>query len=258
MTSTRTRLFASAAVFSGLAYAAGAPASPGELTILSGGAAKSGLTPVIQQYEAKAGAKVKAEFQPMGKLTRMLADGAKPDIVVATSDVLPDIAAKGHVLPDTAVELGRVGVGVAVKDGAPLPDISTPEALKAALLAARSIIMINPATGTSGKHLAQVFADLGIADALKPKTTYLDGGYVVEPVGRGEIELGLHQITEILPVAGVRLVGPLPPSLQKVTVYVAAVGKDAPNKEAAQRFLEQLKSPDARAVIAAKGYTSGP
>src|SRR5262245_6897294 len=243
----------SALVLLAVASLAAAPRSSlaQELDILSGGAAKSGLTEVISRYEAKSGVKVKADFQPMGRLTKSLAEGARPDVVVVTSEVLSEIADKGKVIPGTAVEVGSVRIGVAVKEGASVPDISTPEAVKAALLRAKSVVMINPATGTSGKHLAQVFADLGIADAMKAKTTYLDGGYVVEGVGRGAIELGLHQITEILPVPGVHLVGPLPDPLQKVTTYVAVRASNAANPEAAQRFLEQIKAPDVRAAIAA-------
>lgn len=237
----------------------GATASAGanELVILSGGAAKSGVAEVVAAYEAAGGAKVKADFAPMGALTKRLAAGEAADVVIVTEEVLAEIAPKGWVRPETRTEVGRVGVGVAIKTGAPVPDIATPETFKATLLAAKSIVMIDPATGTSGKHLARVFADLGIADALKAKTTYLQGGYVVEPVGRGEIEIGLHQITEILPVPGVTMIGPLPAPLQKVTVYVAAVGREARNPEAARNFLELLKSSAIRAKLTAKGFIAG-
>lgn len=227
------------------------------VTVLSGGAAKSGLQEAIRIHEGKTGTKVKADYQPMGRLTH-LDGGARPDVVVVTREVLDQLAAKGQVKTGTAVEVGRVAIGVAVKEGAPLPDIRTPEAFKATLLNARSIIMVNPATGTSGKHLASVFADLGIAEALKPKLKYLDGGYVVEPVGRCEVELGLHQITEILPVAGVQLAGPVPEPYQKITIYVAALAGNAPSPAAGQRFLDELRTPEVRSAIAAKGYAVAP
>lgn len=238
-----------------LAALAGATAArAAEVTILSGGAAKAGLLEVIPAFEAATGHKVKADFAPMGALVKRLAGGEKADIVVVTEDVLPDVTAKGMIVAGSTAEVGRVGVGVAVKSDAKSPDISTPDAFKATLLAAKSIVMIDPATGTSGKHVAKVFADLGIADALKDKTKYLQGGYVVEPVGRGEIELGLHQITEILPVPGVKLVGPLPAPLQKVTVYVAGVGASTANADAAKAFVAMLAKPDIRAKLTAKGF----
>lgn len=241
-----------AGVLAALLGATGAAAS--DLTILSGGAAKAGIQAVIPAFEASTGAKVKAEFAPIGRLTKALADGAGPDIVVVTEDVMPDVTAKGWIVAGTATEVGRVGIGLAVNQTAPNPEISTPEAFKATLLAAKSIVMIDPATGTSGKHLAKVFGDLGITEALKPKLTFLQGGYVVEPVGRGEIEIGLHQITEILPVKGIKLVGPLPAPLQKVTVYVASIGNAAKSPELARKFLDHLKSPTSRGDLLKVGF----
>ena len=228
------------------------------LTILSGGAAKSALIDAIAAYEKAADRKVAADFAPMGALTKKIEAGARADVLVLSAEVMSEAEKKGWIAPDTIVEVGRVGVGVAVHENAPAPDISTPEAFKATLLAAKSIVMINPATGTSGKHLAGVFATLGIEDSLKPKLTFLEGGYVVERVGRGEIEIGLHQITEILPVKGVKLVGPLPPALQKQTIYVGAVAKSAARADDARRFLALLHTPEMRKAIAAKGFAVAP
>lgn len=237
-----------------LPLAAAAAASAGELTILSGGAAKAALSSVMPELEARAGQPISAQYAPVGRIMAQLAEGAMPDLVVITEDVFAEAAAKGYVDPASKVEVGRVGIGLAVKAGAPKPDISTPDAFKATLLAAKSIIMIDPKTGTSGKHLATVFADLGIADALAQKTQTLPGGFVVEKVASGEVEIGLHQMTEMLPVAGIAIVGPLPPSLQKVTVYVAAIGGKARQPEAARAILAALRTPGARALIARQGY----
>ena len=146
---------------------------------------------------------------------------------------------------------------MAVNEKAPLPDIATPEAFKQPLLAAKSVVWINPATGTSGKHLAQVFEQLGIAEQVRAKSTLLEGGYVVEPVGRGEIELGLHQITEILPVKGIRLVGPLPAALQKQTIYVGAVTIKAKDPARAKALLAAMRAPEIRGIFAAKGFVGG-
>jgi len=239
-----------------LAQGAGTLAAADELVILSGGAVKSGIVATIAEFEKSSGHKVAAEFAPMGGLTRKLADGATPDVVVVTVEVMDDLLKKGWVVPGTITEIGRVGVGIAVNEKALSPDISTPEAFKATLLAAKSIVMIDPATGTSGKHLADVFAKLGITDAIRARTTYLQGGYVVERVGTGEIELGLHQITEILPVKGIKLVGPLPADLQKITIYSGAVSTKSKSPDAAKAFLAHMQSSAVRASLGRMGFMS--
>lgn len=225
-----------------------------DLEILSGGAAKSALSVVIPDFETTTGNRTKADYQPMGKLMATLAEGRAPDIVVVTTDVLPSAVAKGFVKPETETVVGRVKIGVAVKSGAPVPDISTPEAFKAMLLKASSVIMINPKTGTSGRHLAKVFGDLGIADALAPKLKTQDSGFVADRVAAGEVEVALHQMSELVPVQGITIVGPIPDSLQKVTTYVALVGTKAKEPVAAAAFLATLGRPQARAAMAKKGY----
>jgi molybdate transport system substrate-binding protein len=235
-----------------------AHATDNTLVVFSGGAVKSALTDTIAAFEKSAGLRVSADFAPMGTLRKKIEDGAKADVLVLAAEVMEEAERKGWVAPGTTVELGRIGVGVAVNEKAASPDISTPEAFKATLLAAKSIVMINPATGTSGRHLAQVFDQLGIAEALKPKTTFLEGGYVVERVGTGEIELGLHQITEILPVKGIKLVGPLPAPLQKVTIYAGAVTKSSGRPDDARRLLAFLRTPEMQATFATKGFLIAP
>jgi molybdate transport system substrate-binding protein len=231
-----------------------APATAAEVTIYSGGAVKSALVEAASSFEKQRGTKIAIEFHPMGPLTKKLAEGATPDIVILTREVMDDEEKKPALAGASQTEVGRVAIGVAVATNAPAPDISTPEAFKAALLAAKSIVYIDPTRGTSGKHLAGVFDRLGIAEAIKPKTTLGSGGYVVEPVGKGQVELGIHQITEILPVPGVKLVGPLPAALQKETVYVGAVTKAARQPKEAQDFLAYLRTAEVRALFAEKGF----
>jgi molybdate transport system substrate-binding protein len=235
-------------------FALAPAAAANEITIFSGGAVKSALVEAAQRYEKQHGTKITIEFHPMGPLTKMLAEGATPDVVVLTREVMDEQEKKPTLAGAAQTEVGRVAIGVAVRQGAPAPDISTPEAFRNAVLAAKSIVYIDPARGTSGKHLATVFQQLGIAEAIKPKTTLGSGGYVVEPVGKGEVELGIHQITEILPVPGVKLVGPLPAALQKETVYVGAVSKAARHPKEAQDFLAYLRRPETRVVFAERGF----
>jgi molybdate transport system substrate-binding protein len=230
------------------------PASATELTVFSGGAVKSGLVAAAELYQAQKGVKLTIEFHPMGPLTQKLAEGATPDLVILTDETVEGVAAKGLIARDTATEAGRVAIGVAVNEKAASPDISTPEAFKQAVLNAKSLVYIDPTRGTSGKHLAGVFERLGITEAIKSKTTLGSGGYVVEPVGRGEIELGIHQITEILPVKGVKLVGPLPAALQKETVYIGFASTATKQRDIAKDFLAFLRTPDVRKKFAEAGF----
>jgi molybdate transport system substrate-binding protein len=225
-----------------------------DMTIFAAGAVKEAFGEVVTKFEKATGHHVAVDYAPVGTLMRRLAEGKLPDLVVLTNDVMPQAEANGWVPRGTAMALGSVGIGVAVRAGAPEPDISTPEAFKQALLAAKSITYIDPEKGTSGKHLAEVLRRLGIADAVKAKTTLGNAGYVVEPVARGDIELGMQQITEILPVPGVKLVGPLPAALQKATVYSAAQTSATREAEAVAALLAYLRRADSRDTFGHKGF----
>ena len=237
----------------GLILAAAAfAAAADEIRVISGGAARAFVEPMAKAFP---GHEVKLDWQPMGKLVHSLAAGQPADMVIVTNEVLQELEQQGKIARGSGRPIARVGIGVAVHESAPLPDISTPESFKTTLLAAKSIIYVDPKTGTSGKHLVEVFQRLGIAEQLKDKTRLLPGGYVVEPVGRGEVELGIHQISEILPVKGVKLVGELPRELQKYTVYVAAPTPSTAKPALVQQLIQHLRSTSARERLAQAGYT---
>ena len=172
---------------------------------------------------------------------------------------LDDLVKQGKIVADSKVILARSGMGVAVRAGAPKPDISTPEALKRTLLAAKSIVYTDPALRSpSGVHFAKVLERLGIAEEMKAKSKLHNGtGFNAEFVARGEIEIAIQQISEIVPVQGVELVGPLPADLQLTTVYATAIGADAKEQAAAKEFVKLLTSPAAAAVIKATGMEPG-
>jgi len=220
-----------------------------DVKVLSGGAAKSLVEQLAKSFK---GAEVKVTYEPMGRLVDSLAT-QKVDLVIVTSETLPQVEritqtkAKG-------TPIARVGIGVAVNEKAASPDISTVEAFKRTLLAAQSIVYIDPKVGTSGKHVAEVLSRLGIAAEVNKKAMLGQGGYIVEPVGRGEIELGIHQISEIVPVKGVKLVGELPRELQKYTIYVARPFPTS--SKATLDFIAHLTGPEARARLAPAGYTA--
>ena len=217
--------------------------------MLSGGAAKSLVDPLAASFP---GGKVEVRYQPMGPLAESLAQGVAVDLVVVNEETLPRLERQNQVKRG-AKPIARVGIGVAVNEHAPLPDIATADAFRRTLLAAKSVVYIDPKVGTSGKHVAEVLERLGIAAEVNAKARLAQGGYIVEPVGRGEIELGIHQISEILPVKGVKLVGPLPRELQKYTTYVAA---PVTQSRVALDFIDHLTGPQARARRAQSGYTA--
>jgi molybdate transport system substrate-binding protein len=223
-----------------------------QINVLSGGAAKSFIEPLARTF---AGHTVKLEFQPMGKLTRSLADGYPADMVVISSEVVEQLRSQSSLDFSRAKPVARVGIGVAVHESAKSPDISTVDAFKKTLLAARSVVYIDPKVGTSGKHVAEILQRLGIAEQVNAKAKFGQGGYITEPVGRGEIELGIHQISEILPVKGAKLAGPLPPELQKYTVYVAVPVTASAKTAAVNQFISHLTGPSARERLAQAGYT---
>ena len=219
-----------------------------ELRVLSGGAAKSLVDPLAASFK---GGVVKVDYQPMGRLVESLAQGAEVDMVIVTEETLPRLEKEGRVQRG-AKPIARVGIGVAVNEKAPSPDITTVDAFKRTLLAAKSVVYIDPKVGTSGKHVAEVLQRLGIAEQVNAKAKLGQGGYIVEPVGRGEIELGIHQISEILPVKGVKLVGELPKELQKYTIYVAVPVKQS---RMVLDFIDHLTGPQARERLAQAGYS---
>ena len=233
-----------------------AQAVSAEIRVISGGAAKAFVQPLVATFRAESGHFVQLDFQPMGPLVKSLASGQPVDMVIVTSEVLEQLERGGKLPKGTGRPLARVGVGVAVNDRASDPDISSADAFRRALLAARSVVYIDPTIGTSGKHVAQLLDRLGIAEQMKSKTTLGKGGYVVEPVGRGEIELGIHQISEMLPVKGVRVVGPLPEELQKYTTYVAVSIPGSGQSAVVEAFIRHLTGPAARSRFAAAGYSS--
>jgi molybdate transport system substrate-binding protein len=236
-----------------LAWLLSASLCAAELHVFSAGAAKSAVSELLPRFERATGHKITATYMPMGELRERLARGERADFVVVSAEVAEALEKNGTTRSG-AQSLARTGVGVAVHQNARAPDISSADAFKKTLLDAKSIVMIDPARGTSGAHLAEVFKRLDLTDALRGKTKLLSGGYVVEPVGRGEIELGLHQISEILPVPGVKLVGPLPEALQKWTVYTGAIPNAGQSNEAAQALLRYLTEDEARAVYKDKGF----
>ena len=228
-------------------------AGAAEIKVLSAGAVRAIVTELAQAFEKDTGHTVTLAFGTVGVTRKRLAE-EPADVVIMTDVAIDESSAQGAVVAGSRNDIARTGMGVGVREGAPKPDISTPDAFKQALLAARSLTYVDPAQGaTSGIHFAGLLQKFGIADAVKPKTTLVPGGYPAELVAKGEVEMVVHQISEIVPVRGVTLVGPLPKDVQKVTTYSAGIAKKAATPETARAFVAFLTSPAMKPKFVAAG-----
>jgi molybdate transport system substrate-binding protein len=239
-----------------LAVAAGAAvgAKAADIKVLTAGAFKQVVLAMVPDFEKQTGHKVTVENDTVGALTKRIEGGEAFDLAVLTPAAVNDLAGKGRFAAGSRTNLARVGVGVVVKEGTPKPDISSVEAFKKALLAAKSVAYIDPAAGgSSGIYVAGLLDKLGIAAEVKPKAKLIHGGAVAEHIAKDEAELGIHQISEILPVKGITLVGPLPAEIQNYTVYAAGLGANAKESEAAKALLKTLSGPAAADVLKSKG-----
>lgn len=193
---------------------------------------------------------------PLAAIQAKLKAGEKADVVVFPKPVIDALDKAGMLRPGSRVDLARVGVGVVVREGVPRPDISSVDALRKVLLDARSIAHPDPAGGGfAGVQIARMMERLGIADAVKPKVKMayaIAGG--VESVAKGEAELGLFNISEILPVKGVTLVGPLPAELQSYITFAGAVHAGSALHEAAAIYLQTLSDAEAQQAWRAGGF----
>ncbi|MBI3637236.1 MAG: substrate-binding domain-containing protein [Candidatus Rokubacteria bacterium] len=229
-------------------------AQAAEVKVVSAGAMRAMVADLAELYKKETGNTVTITAGTVGVVRGKLAAGEPADVVISSDTGLDTLIKEHLVVAGTRKDLARTGVGVGVREGAPKPDISTPEAFKQMLLAAKAVAYVDPAQGaTSGIHFAAVQQRLGIADAIKPKAVLFAGGYAAEAVAKGQADVVVHQISEILPVKGVTLVGPLPKELQKVTVYSGGIAAKAPSPELARAFLDFLARADFRPKFAAAG-----
>jgi molybdate transport system substrate-binding protein len=230
-------------------------AEAADVTVISGGAFKQVLTPLAAQYEKETGNKVHVTYRTVGQHLKAIHEGGEAfDVAVLTPEAIDGLAKDGKIVPGSRADLARTGVGVAVRAGAPLPDISTVDAFKRVLLAAKSVAYIDPkAGGSSGIYVGKLLERLGIAKEVNAKAVLVQGGEVASHVADGEAELGIHQISEILPVAGATLVGPLPAEIQNFTVYAAGVSAAAKDGAAARGLVQFLSGPHAKTIIQSKG-----
>jgi len=219
--------------------------------VLSTLALKGAMTSLAAAFEIQSEARISADFAPTLNLLDRLNKGEPADIVILTQEGLAGLVAQGSVVPDTAVDLVRSWVGVAVKAGRPHPDISSEPAFRTALLAARSVAYSR--LGASGIYFAQLIARLGIADQLNARATIVPIGLTAERLISGEADLAIQQISELKQVKGTEIVGPIPHALQTPAVFSTGRLAIAHNVREAEKLLKFLASPAAVPAIRQSG-----
>jgi len=226
-----------------------------EVHILSGGAAKGVVAGLEREFAAKTGAGISGSYGAVGAMKEKLLAGEPCDVVILTAALIEELTAAGHLVAGSGAPLGRVRTGVAVRSGDPVPDVSTPEALAAALCAARGIYFPDPHRATAGIHFANVLRKLGIYDSVAPYLRpYPNGATAMAQMAQSTDPqlIGCTQVTEIRYTEGVTLVDVLPAEFELATVYSAAVCTNAANREAAQVLVDML-SGSASAELRSKG-----
>jgi molybdate transport system substrate-binding protein len=233
----------------------GAPAlAADDIKVLSASALKVIVTELAEQFRKESGHTARLEFATAGAVEKRILAGETPDVFIATDVQMKGIADKG-LIGGAPVVIARVGVGIAVKEGTPKPDISNIEALKKTLLAVNSVTYPDPAKGgASGIHFASVIDKLGIAEPIKAKSILgANPDFVCVSVAKGEASMCVHQISEIMPVSGVTLVGPLPKEVQKVTTFAVGAFAKTSSPDATQAFVRFLSSADLKPRFSAAG-----
>jgi molybdate transport system substrate-binding protein len=231
-------------------------AGAAEIRVMISGGLTAAYKELVPEFERLTGNKVLTAYGPsMGTTANAipirLERGEPADVLIMVGYALGDLVKQGKVVADSRVDLTKSLIGIAVKSGAPKPDISSAEALKRALLAAKSIAYSDSASGVYVS--TEMFAKLGIADEMKDKARKIPATPVAEIVARGDAEIGFQQISELRPVAGVDIVGPLPSELQKVTVFSAGIATVSKEPDAGKALIKFLASPAASATIIKSG-----
>lgn len=255
-TSVRT---AAAGLAAFIVFAQAVTAESADIKVLSANGMREVMEDLSPKFERATGHRLALAFATLGVVVKRVQEGDTADVVAIPRQGIDHLVKDGKADASTVTVLARAGIGMIVRKGAPAPDISTPEALKRTLLAARSITYLDPAAGgTSGVHFAKVLERLGISAEMKPKTVlHSNARAAAALVANGEAEIGINLIQELMPLPGIELVGPLPGDLQNALVFAAVVMTDAKDAAAAKALIDFLRTPEATAVFKAKGMEPG-
>jgi molybdate transport system substrate-binding protein len=232
------------------------PVSAAELRVLCTGASRAIVEAMAKQFETASGHKIVIASDTAGGASRRVLAGEQYDVIMIVPAAIDDLIGRGKVVAGTRADIASVGIGVGVRNADPKPDISTVSAFVAALRAAPRIAYVDPASGgTSGIYFRNWLERQGLGAEMAPKTRVQAGGYVAELVERNEADLVVHQISEILPVKGVTLVGPLPAEIQLITTYSAGLSADAREPAVARAFLAHMTGATADGIVRDAGMT---
>lgn len=239
-----------------MALALTSVARAAEVHVMISGGLTAAFNALVPEFERSTGNKVVVAYGPsMGTTTNAipvrLARGEPADVLIMVGYALGDLIKSGKVMADSKVDLVKSPIGIAVKTGTPHPDIATSDAVKRALLAAKSVAYSDSASGVYVS--TEMFAKLGILDAMKDKARKIPATPVGEIVAHGDAEIGFQQISELIPVEGIDIVGPLPAEVQKITVFSAAVSTTSKEPDAAKSLINFLTSPQAAPVLVKSG-----
>jgi molybdate transport system substrate-binding protein len=245
-------------LFSSIAAIQSAAAAPAEISVLASVALTSALDELAPQYERATGNKLKIGYSLIADIKKRILAGETADVVILSRPAMDDLGKQDKFAPGSITNIAGTPVAVAARAGAPKPDISTVDALKRSLLAAKSIVYADPAKGgASGVYFAHVVDQLGIAEQLKSKTILVPGAQAADVVAKGEAEIGVGQASEIVPVAGAQLVGPLPGEFASMTLFTAGIGAGTKAPEAAKSLIQFLTGTVAAPILKSKGFQPG-
>lgn len=229
----------------------GSSVQAAELKILSGNGGRAAVSELSARFERETGVKVTPDFAVNPTVRKRVLDGEAFDIAVLNPPVLDELIRAGKVVADTRNVIGRIGLGVGIKEGAPKPDISTPEAFKRALLNAKSVAY--PEEGASGIYFVSLLKRLGIEDEIKPRLRPMPGEYNVEVLATGEVEMVVVVASRIYGVKGAQLVGLIPSELQTWIGFAAGVSATAKEPEQARRLVKYFTSPQSEPFLRQMG-----
>jgi molybdate transport system substrate-binding protein len=232
------------------------PAFAADLNVLTSAAFKPVLLDLARSFQAHTGNTLTISADSTGGVTARVARGGEEiDLIILPADAVDALAAQGTIAADSVIPVAKSGIGVVVKKDAPLPDISSVEAFKSSMLQAESVAYIDPESGApDGVYLAKLFDRLGIAEAMQRKAVLVPGGLTASRVDNGEAAIALQQISQLRAVSGVTMAGPLPPEIQKYTIYAGGIPVAMRRPADAKALVAYLRSEAARPALTARGF----
>jgi molybdate transport system substrate-binding protein len=230
------------------------------LNVFCAGAAQAVMTEIAEKFQRSSGNVVALNFGAVGAMKARVVAKEPADVIVLTAALIDELMQQGLVAGGSRVDLGKVGTGVAVRAGTPMPDVSDTRVLRFNLLAAKRVLFPDPAVATAGKVVMSALEKLGIAEEMKSRLQFFPNGYAAMndlAQSSGLLEMGITQITEIVANKGVKLVGPLPAEVQNIAVYSAGLAAHSAHPERARELIRRLTGFSAQPILSSAGFDIG-